>query len=178
MLDPTWTATNNPHDAPAIASPRRPRTWAAFLTRNCIVVTPQREDIKLGHYSVLRKTLLTREAARAHQTMLHGRDGPQVRLRSISVPEALPECRDAGPLGRIALRSAHQTASRSNRPDTYQRLLLSTHNLSCETQPVVRKVLGTDIAWCNANHWWNNCTYSHLICHMPSLSHVPAPDIS
>jgi hypothetical protein len=85
-------------------------------------VPPQREDIKLGHYSALRKTLLTREAARADQTMLHGRDGPQVRLRSISVPEALAECRDAGLLGRIALRSAHQTASRSNRPDTYQRL--------------------------------------------------------
>ena len=122
MLDPTWTATNNPHDAPAIPSPRRSRTWAAFLTRNCIVVPQQREDIKLGHYSALRKTLLTREAARADQTMLHGRDGPQVRLRSISVPEALAECRDAGLLDRIALRSAHQTASRSNRPDTYQRL--------------------------------------------------------
>ena len=58
MLDPTWTATNNPQDAPAIASPRRSRTWAAFLTRNCIVVPPRREDIKLGYNSALRKTFL------------------------------------------------------------------------------------------------------------------------
>jgi hypothetical protein len=27
----------------------------------------------------------------------------------------------------------------------------------------------------DANHCRNNCTHSHLICHMPSLSHVPAP---
>ena len=32
--------------------------------------------------------------------------------------------------------SRPRPASRSNRPDTYQRLPLSTHNLSCETQPV------------------------------------------
>ena len=32
--------------------------------------------------------------------------------------------------------SGPRPASRSNRPDTYQRLPLSTHNLSCETQPV------------------------------------------
>jgi hypothetical protein len=181
MLDPTWTATNNPHDAPAIASPRRSRTWAAFLTRNCIVVPQQREDIKLGHYSALRKTLLTREAARADQTMLHGRDGPQVRLRSISVPEALAECRDAGPLGSIALRSANQTASRSN-----SRIHISDFAIHAQfllrnaagPPGDVRKVPGTNIAWCNANQCWNNCTHSHLICHMPSLSHVPAPDIS
>ena len=38
--------------------------------------------------------------------------------------------------GRIAFPSRPRPASRSNRPDTYQRLPLSTHNLSCETQPV------------------------------------------
>jgi hypothetical protein len=32
--------------------------------------------------------------------------------------------------------SRPRPTSRSNRPDTYQRLPLSTHNLSCETQPV------------------------------------------
>src|ERR1700733_3804129 len=47
MLVPTWTATNSPHAAPAIASPTRSRRWAAFLTRNCIVVIRQAEDIKL-----------------------------------------------------------------------------------------------------------------------------------
>src|ERR1700693_1680491 len=36
----------------------------------------------------------------------------------------------------------------------------------------VSNVPRTDIAWCNANHCRNNCTHSHLICHMPSLSHV------
>src|SRR5258708_38226203 len=33
MLDPTWADTNNPHAAPAVASPIRSRTWANFLTR-------------------------------------------------------------------------------------------------------------------------------------------------
>src|ERR1035438_7634931 len=56
MLDPTWMATNNPHAAPAIASPMRSRTWAAFRTRDCIVLTTEREDIKLGHYSAMRKS--------------------------------------------------------------------------------------------------------------------------
>src|SRR6478672_6833276 len=32
--------------------------------------------------------------------------------------------------------SRPRPASRSNRPDTYQRLPQPTHNLSCETQPV------------------------------------------
>src|SRR5580704_11771743 len=55
MLDPTWVATNNPHAAPAIARPERSRTWAAFLTRSCIVVTPR--ALKLGHYFAARKSL-------------------------------------------------------------------------------------------------------------------------
>ena len=40
--------------------------------------------------------------------------------------------------------SRPRPASRSNRPDTYQRLPLSTHNLSCETQPVHTFVPRTD----------------------------------
>jgi hypothetical protein len=39
MLDPTWTATNNPLAAPAIASPMRSSKWANLLTRDRIVVT-------------------------------------------------------------------------------------------------------------------------------------------
>src|SRR6266850_1943024 len=40
-LDPTSAATNRPLAAPAIARPRRSRTWANLRTRNRIVVTPQ-----------------------------------------------------------------------------------------------------------------------------------------
>jgi len=52
---------------------------------------------------------------------------------------------------RIPIK-ATRPASRSNRPDTYQRLPLSTHNLSCETQPV--RTFGTQsgIGVCLADH--------------------------
>ena len=55
MLDPTWVATNNPHAAPANASPMRSRTWAALLARNCIIVTHRVRRIKPGYYSAARK---------------------------------------------------------------------------------------------------------------------------
>ena len=58
MLDPTWAPTNNPHAAPAIASPMRSRTWADFLTRNRIVATHKEcEEIRLGYFCSVWKVL-------------------------------------------------------------------------------------------------------------------------
>ncbi len=55
MIDPTCAATNKPLAAPAIASPKRSRTWANFLTLDRIVVAPRIADIKLGQSSAARK---------------------------------------------------------------------------------------------------------------------------
>src|SRR5215467_10651157 len=51
MLEPTWADTNSPHDAPAIASPMRSRTWANFLVRYRMRTpcgSPARELIPTG----------------------------------------------------------------------------------------------------------------------------------
>ena len=48
--------------------------------------------------------------------------------------------------------SRPRPASRSNRPDTYQRLPLSTHNLSCETQPVHTFVPEAEVGKLLFNH--------------------------
>src|ERR1700686_4732069 len=135
MLDPTWAATNSPQAAPAIASPMRSRICAAFLTRNCIVVPPQREDIKLGHYSALRKTLRTREAARADQTVLTVVMDHKYAFGPFQFPKPLPNAatraRWAASLSAPPIkRRADQTGR------IHISLLLSKHNFSCETQPV------------------------------------------
>src|SRR6185437_11212358 len=51
MVEPTWADTNSPHDAPAIASPMRSRTWANFLLRDRMRIpcgSPARELIPSG----------------------------------------------------------------------------------------------------------------------------------
>src|ERR1700682_1528814 len=65
MIDPTCAATNTPLAAPAIASPKRSRMWANFLTLDRIVVAPRIADIRLGHPSAARKMFPAEGLARA-----------------------------------------------------------------------------------------------------------------
>src|SRR5258708_7893108 len=48
MLDPTWADTNNPHAAPAMASPIRSRTWANFLTRKRMGLADQSREQEIS----------------------------------------------------------------------------------------------------------------------------------
>jgi hypothetical protein len=60
-----------------------------------------------------------------------GRSPDTATFEDVRVNLSDNETKDA-----CAFPSRPRPASRSNRPDTYQRPPLSTHKLSCETQPV------------------------------------------
>jgi hypothetical protein len=58
------------------------------------------------------------------------------RIQSLVALVLLVNLSDSETKDACVLPSRPRPASRSNRPDTYQRPPLSTHGLFCETQPV------------------------------------------